>query len=538
MIIVAILKHVAGKSADYGAALDYLKYEHDEVLKRPLLDANGNWVLRRDILLEGINCEPELFDVECEMLNAQYHKNQNYDEIKTHHYLISFDPADKDECGLTGEQAQAIGMEYVKANFPGHQALVCTHMDGHNGSGNIHVHIVINSLRKLDVPQQPFMERPIDCKAGYKHHLTKDYLKHLQQSLMNICLRENLNQVDLLSPSVNKITQQEYYAKQRGQINLDKLNSELIAEGFTPMKTKFQTEKDKLRDSITAAAKKAKSFEEFSRLLQTESNILVKDHRGRFSYLLPDREKYISARTLGTSFDREHLLTLFESNAITAAKEKKQWSVADPIAVLYIKSNLRLVVNLQDCVKAQQSRAYAQKVKISNLQQMANTIVYVQQHGYDSYDDLKKARDELSAKMSDARNTAKSTDADLKLLNEKSHYLGQYLSTKATYKEFLQAGNKKMYRSAHQDEIARYEEAVQFLKRNSTNGTIPTMKNLRAEKEKLLSARTAQYESYIYFKDYYHELQTACRNVDMILETEHTQQHNRTQLKRSHEPSL
>lgn len=240
---------------------------------------------------------------------------------------------------------------------------------------------------------------------------------------MNICLRENLNQVDLLSPSVNKITQQEYYAKQRGQINLDKLNAELIAEGFTPMKTKFQTEKDKLRDSITAAAKKAKSFEEFSRLLQTESNILIKDHRGRFSYLLPDREKYISARTLGTSFDREHLLTLFESNAITAAKEKKQWSVADPIAVLYIKSNLRLVVNLQDCVKAQQSRAYTQKVKISNLQQMANTIVYVQQHGYDSYDDLKKARDELSAKMSDARNTAKSTDADLKLLNEKIHYL-------------------------------------------------------------------------------------------------------------------
>lgn len=87
------------------------------------------------------------------------------------------------------------------------------------------------------------MERPIDCKAGYKHHLTKDYLKHLQQSLMNICMRENLNQVDLLSPSVNKITQQEYYAKQRGQINLDKLNAELVAEGFTPMRTKFQTER-------------------------------------------------------------------------------------------------------------------------------------------------------------------------------------------------------------------------------------------------------------------------------------------------------
>lgn len=87
---------------------------------------------------------------ECEKLNAQYHKNQNYDDIKSHHYILSFDPKDKDDHGLTGEQAQVLGMEYAKKNFPGHQALVCTHMDGHNGSGNIHVHIIINSLRKLD----------------------------------------------------------------------------------------------------------------------------------------------------------------------------------------------------------------------------------------------------------------------------------------------------------------------------------------------------------------------------------------------------
>ena len=78
---------------------------------------------------------------------------------KSHHYIISFDPKDAIENGLTGEWAQQIGMEYAKKNFPGHQALVCTHMDGHNESGNIHVHIVINSLRKFDVERQNFMER-------------------------------------------------------------------------------------------------------------------------------------------------------------------------------------------------------------------------------------------------------------------------------------------------------------------------------------------------------------------------------------------
>ena len=61
---------------------------------------------------------------------------------------------------------------------------------------------------------------------------------------------------------------------------------------------------------------------------------------------------------------------------------------ADPITILYIRSKLRLVTDLQTCVKAQQNQAYAHKVKLTNLKQMAETIVYVQEHGYDTRDDL------------------------------------------------------------------------------------------------------------------------------------------------------
>jgi len=104
------------------------------------------------------------------------------------------------------------------------------------------------------------MERPIDCKAGHKHHLTEDYLKHLQKSLMDICMRENLNQIDLLSPSLSKVSEQEYYAKRRGQINLDLTNLELLGDGFTPVKTTFETEKEKIRNAITDVAKRSVSF--------------------------------------------------------------------------------------------------------------------------------------------------------------------------------------------------------------------------------------------------------------------------------------
>lgn len=142
---MAILKHIASKNANYGSAIDYLKYQHDEFHLVPVLDENGNMMLRDEFYLEGLNCDPETFDLECELLNHEYNKNSTYDEIKSHHYIISHDPKDNTDHNLTGEWAQAIGMEYAKANFPGHQALVCTHTDGKNGTGNIHTHIIIKS---------------------------------------------------------------------------------------------------------------------------------------------------------------------------------------------------------------------------------------------------------------------------------------------------------------------------------------------------------------------------------------------------------
>ena len=311
---MAILKHIASKNANYGSAIDYLKYQHDEFHLVPVLDENGNMMLRDEFYLE------------------EYNKNNTYDEIKSHHYIISHDPKDNTDHNLTGEWAQAIGMEYAKTNFPGHQALVCTHTDGKNGTGNIHTHIIINSLRKFDIEPQTYTERPIDCRAGYKHHLTKDYLKHLQKSLMDICQREGLHQVDLLSPAADRISPQEYYAKQRGQQNLDIANMELMIEGITPMHTTFETGKEKIRNAISDIAERASSFEEFQRLLKAEYGISVKDHRGRFSYLPADRQKYISARALGSNYDRDRLLRIFAENARTAKQNNPHWGANDPMA--------------------------------------------------------------------------------------------------------------------------------------------------------------------------------------------------------------
>lgn len=453
--------------------------------------------------------------------------------------IHSFDPKDVTENGLTGEQAQQLGLEYAKKNFPGHQALVCTHTDGHNESGNIHVHIVINSLRKYDIEKQPFMTQRSEYRAGCKHHLTKNYLVHLKQSVMDMCHREHLHQVDLLTPAEKKISDREYHANRRGQKKLNERNKQMQSEGITPRQTKYQTQKEFLRTAIENAAASAGNLDEFQQLLTENYHVTLKISRGRFSYLHPERSKPITGRNLGTHYEKDYLLTLFERNAEQQRQKNLSESPlvdntltknslphdetikTDIPAFIFIKSDLRLVVDLQHCVKAQQSDAYARRVKLSNLQQMAKTVAYVQEHGYDTQEDLLTAFSEAQEQTTEIRKALRSTEQQLKEVNEQIHYTGQYLANKSVYGQFLKSKNKKQFRQEHLSEITLYETARRILKEKSDSGKLPSMNTLKAEKEKLTALKNTQYEAYQNLRGYQNELKTVCTNVDMILGKNH-----------------
>ena len=543
MISVAVIKHIASKNADYGESERYLIFQHNEYTQKPILDDEGHMILRDEYYLDGLNCDPFTFASECQELNSYYHKNKNFNEIKSHHYIISFDPKDREECGLTGERAQQLGLTFAKKNFPGHQALVCTHTDGHNESGNIHVHIVINSLRKYDVPQEPYMEFDCESKAGYKHHLSTAYLAHLKQDVMDMCQKEGLHQVDLLSPAERKITEKEYWAQRRGQEKLDKLNQKMLEDGITPKETRYQTEKQFLRDAIDDAASTAKSPEEFAQILDKKYHIIFKISRNRYSYLHPGRKKYITGRNLGTRYEEDFLLQTFKENAKSLSDRKMKTeepqvpsTVKDlqtalspdasdiPVPFIFIKSDLRLVIDLQTCIKAQQSEAYAQKVKLSNLKQMAQTLAYIQEHGYNSLEDFHTALDQASDQASAARKSLKDTDQQLKDVNEQIHFTGQYLAYKNVYADYRKSRNKDKFYEEHRAELSLYDTALRTLKEKSAGNKLPSMKALYAEKDRLIELRDTQREDFSNRRDYERELRTVSANIDIILGKSHEEE--------------
>ncbi len=288
---------------------------------------------------------------------------------------------------MTVDRAQQLGEQFCKEHFPGHQALVCTHPDGHNHSGNIHVHIVINSLRIAEVLLLPYMERPADTREGCKHRCTDAAMEYFKAEVMEMCHRENLYQIDLLNGSKNRVTEREYWAKRKGQAALDKENASHAATGEPPRQTKFETDKEKLRQTIGQAVSAATTFEEFSSLLLREG-VTVKESRGRLSYLTPDRTKPITARKLGDDFDRAAILEALTINARNAAravetltpKQEYPRSIKDRLQRNKAAINAPKQDSVQRMVDREAKRAegkgigYDRWAAVHNLKQMAATM--------------------------------------------------------------------------------------------------------------------------------------------------------------------
>ena len=526
---MATFKHISSKNADYGAAEAYLTFEHDEFTMKPTLDENGRLVPREGYRLATLNCGEEDFAVACLRSNLRYGKNQKREDVKSHHYIISFDPRDGTDNGLTVDKAQSLGEEFCNEHFPGHQAIVCTHPDGHNHSGNIHVHIVINSLRIEAVSLLPYMDRPADTKDGCKHRCTDAAMEYFKSEVMEMCHRENLYQIDLLHGSKNRVTEREYWAQKKGQLALDKENAAREAAGQPTKPTKFETDKAKLRRTIRQALSQAGSFDEFSSLLLREG-VTVKESRGRLSYLTPDRTKPITARKLGDDFDKAAVLALLTQNAHRAAEQTK----AIPEYPHTQKGRLREEKaakttpadnTLQRMVDREAKRAegkgvgYDRWASLHNLKQMAATHNFLMENELLDLDKLDAAVESSRKALSEARESLRGIEQSISDKKSLRKVVNDYRRTRPTIDAHKKLSGRKAenYRQSHEAEFIIYEAALRQLKVLAPGKKLPATSKLNTEIEALISEKNAAYNTYRTAKAEYEQLATAKRNAEQIL---------------------
>ena len=511
---MATLKHIASKNSDYTAIEAYLVYQHDAFTGKQLLDEQGRPKLRESYLLDTLECGDFSFATACLLANRKYGKNTQRDDIKSHQYIISFDPRDAADNGLTMEKAQALGLKFCEENFSGHPAIVCTHPDGHNHSGNIHVHIVIGSIRTREVERKPYMQKPRDWLEGMKHSSTAQTMRYLRVKVMELCEGAGLYQIDLLNGSKVRVSEREYWMKQRGQLKLDHENAALLATGQQPTQTEFETAKETLRKQISDVLDNAASFEDFSDRLLQQYGITVKESRGRLSYLPAGRTKFIRARSIGDKFEKELVLAALKAN--TERKRTIQ-SRSDRIGKL---------IDIQAKLKQGKGIGYERWAKKHNLKAMAQTLILLQEKGLLNEDALDQRIAELDTKFHESLAVVK--DLETRMANNQT--LRRYAASYKQYRPLAQKRNAAKspatFEEQHRAELTAYRAAAAYFKANDIT-KLPSPKKLEAEYCALASEKAQFYEQYKEAKEGLLKLKTAKQNVASFFREEEPAQQER-----------
>ena len=514
MNCMATLKHIASKNSDYTAIEAYLVYQHDAFTGKQLLDEHGKPKLRDSYLLDTLECGDFSFATACLLANRKYGKNTQRDDIKSHQYIISFDPRDAADNGLTMEKAQALGLKFCEENFSGHPAIVCTHPDGHNHSGNIHVHIVIGSIRTREVERKPYMQKPRDWREGMKHSSTAQTMRHLRVEVMELCESAGLYQIDLLNGSKERVNEAEYWARRRGQLKLDRENAALTAAGQQPRQKKFETVKDILRKQISSVLYRATSFEDFSDKLMQQYGIAVKESRGQLSYLPTGRTKFIRARHLGDKFDKAAVLATLQAN--TERKPKAQFK----------QDTIGKLIDIQSRMTEGKGIGYKRWLTKHNLKVMAQTVNLLLEKGLTDEDALNQRITELETKYHDALAVVKDLECRMKANKELRYHIAAYTSTKNTAQQLKAAKQPTAFEEQHRAKLTAYRAATAYFKANNIT-KLPSPKKLEAEYAQLASEKAKFYEQYKEAKEELLKLKTAKQNVASFFREEEPAQQER-----------
>ena len=471
-------------------------------------------MLRESYLLDTLECGDFSFATACLLANRKYGKNTQHGDIKSHQYIISFDPRDAADNGLTMEKAQALGLKFCEENFPGHPAIVCTHPDGHNHSGNIHVHIVIGSIRMREVERKPYMQKPRDWLEGMKHSSTAQTMRHLRVEVMELCEGAGLYQIDLLNGSKERVSEAEYWARRRGQLKLDRENAALTAAGQPPKQKKFETVKEILRKQISDVLNVATSLEDFSDRLMQQYGITVKESRGQLSYLPARRTKFIRAHSIGDKFEKGLVLAALQENA-----ERKR-------TIQFKSDRIGKLVDIQAKLKQGKGIGYERWAKKYNLKAMAQTLILLEEKGLTDEDALNQRIAELETKYHDALTVVKDLEGRMKFNKELRYHVAAYTSTKSIAQQLKAAKRPAAFEEQHRAELTAYRAAAAYFKANNIT-KLPSPKKLEAEYAQLASEKAKFYEQYKEAKEELLKLKTAKQNVASFFREEEPAQQER-----------
>ena len=406
------------------------------------------------MLVSSFGCSYETADIEFAFtLSQALDRGSNV----AHHLIQSFEPGEVDY-----QKAHEIGRQLADAVTKGqHEYVLTTHID----RGHIHNHIIFCAVNFVD---------------HHKYVSNKRSYYGIRNMSDKLCRENGLSVVVPGKGSKGK-SYAEYQAEKTGT-----------------------SWKGKLKAAVDALIPQVSDFEELLRRLQA-AGYEIKP--GKYiSCRAPGQERFTRLKTLGADYTEEAIRERIAGRRTRIAKVPKQQ-----------RGGINLLIDIENSIKAQESRGYEQWAKIHNLKQAAKTLNFLTEHKIEQYTDLTARIAEITAASEQAAGSLKDVERKLADMAVLIKNVTTYQRTKPAYDAYRKAKNRDSYRAAHEQAVILHEAAARALKAAGVSGRLPNVAALQAEYDKLRQQKEALYAEYGKIKKQVREYDVIKQNIDSIL---------------------
>ena len=404
------------------------------------------------MLVSSFGCSPETADIEFAFTIAQALDRGNN---LAHHLIQSFEPGEVDY-----QKAHEIGKQLADAVTKGqYEYVLTTHID----KGHVHNHIIFCAVNFVD---------------HHKYNSNKRSYYGIRNMSDRLCRENGLSVVVPGKGSKGK-SYAEYLAEKTGT-----------------------SWKGKLKIAVDGLIPQVSSFEELLSRLQA-AGYEIKP--GKYvSCRAPGQERFTRLKTLGADYTEEAIRERIEGRRTRTAKAPKA------------ERGVSLLIDIENSIKAAQSRGYEQWAKIHNLKQAAKTLNFLTEHQISRYEDLTAKITEIQTESDKAGNALKEVEKRLADMAVLIKNVSTFQKTKPAYDTYRKARNKERYRAAHEGTVILHEAAAKALKAAGIS-KLPNLAALQAEYEKLQEQKEALRADYGKLKKQVREYDVIKQNIDSIL---------------------
>jgi hypothetical protein len=418
-------------------------------------------------LVMGYACDPHVADAQFLLAKKEYEyltgRNQGKHDVLAYHLRQSFKPGE-----ITPEEALEVGDELAARFTKGkHAYIVAVHTDRHH----IHLHVIFNSTT-------------LDCRRKFKNFWGSSFAVRRLSDL--ICAEHGLSVIE--NPKTSK---GRNYGEWLGD-------------------SKPLSWSEQIKRKVDEILPNCSTFEDFIAALKS-SGCTVNDSKKYVSVTLPGQGRPIRLKSLGDDYAEAALRERLAGRRIIKSGSDSGTHTYQPGSV-----HVSLLIDIQAKIREGKGAGYEQWAKVFNLRAAAKTLVWLQEQGIDSYDDLKKKAAAASGGF--AALTKKIRDAETRMneVSELQKYIGQYGKTREVYAAYKKSGWSQKYYDEHTADILLHRAANSYFDKLGLK-KLPSINQLKQEWATLAAEKKSLYSGYREAKETSRSLTVALGNANHIL---------------------